>query len=122
MVVIVIIGLLAGLVLPSVIQKLAFAQVNVAQTDITTIDQALSEFAIRNGNRYPDTLDVLVMPDDNGYRYLNRSKLPLDPWKGDYVYEAPRPGEPRPRVISYGKDGAPGGEGDDADLDNWDEN
>lgn len=121
MVVIVIIGLLVTLVLPNVIQKMAVAQKGVARADITSLDQALSEYAIRNGNRYPDTLDVLVMPDENGYRYLNKSKLPLDPWKGEYVYESPRPGEPRPRVISYGKDGAPGGEGDNADIDNWDE-
>ncbi len=121
MVVIVIIGLLVTLVLPNVIQKMAVAQKGVARADITSLEQALSEYAIRNGNRYPDSLDVLIMPDENGYRYIQKSKLPLDPWKGEYVYEPPRPGEPRVRILSYGKDGAPGGEGDNADIDNWDE-
>ena len=122
MVVIVIIGLLVTLVLPNVIQKLAVAQEGKAKADITSLDAALSEYAIRNGNRYPDSLDVLVTPDENGYTYLKQRKLPLDPWKNEYVYEPPSPGEPRARVVSYGKDGVPGGEGDSRDIDNWDEN
>ncbi len=122
MVVIVIIGLLVTLVLPNVIQKLAIAQEGVAKADITTLASALDEFAIRNGNRYPESLDVLVTPDENGYTYLKQRKLPLDPWKGEYMYEPPSPGEPRARIISYGKDGQPGGEGDNADIDNWDDN
>ena len=121
MVVIVIIGLLVTLVLPNVIQKMAVAQRGVARADLSSLSSALDEYAIRNGNRYPDTLDVLVMPDENGYTYLKQRKLPVDPWDYDYVYEMPRPGEPRPRVISYGKDGAPGGEGDASDIDSWNE-
>ena len=122
MVVIVIIGLLVTLVLPNVIQRLATAQGTVAKADISSLDQALTEYAINNGNRYPDSLDVLVMPDENGHTYLKQRKLPTDPWDNEYAYEPPGPGEPRARVISYGRDGIPGGEGEDRDLDNWDEN
>ena len=122
MVVIVIIGLLVTLVLPNVIQKLATAQSTVARADISALDQALTEFAINNGNRFPESLEVLVMPDENGHTYLKQKKLPLDPWKNEYAYEPPGPGEPRPRIISYGKDGVPGGDGEDRDIDNWDDN
>jgi general secretion pathway protein G len=44
--------------------------------------------------------------------------VPKDPWGNEYLYEAPAPGQPQPKVMSYGKDGQPGGEGDDADMDN----
>ena len=46
------------------------------------------------------------------------SLLPTDPWKNPYVYEPPSAGRPY-RVISYGKDGLPGGETDDVDIDNF---
>ena len=84
-----------------------------------SIDSALKEYVITNGGQWPDTLEVLVTPDENGYTYLDRRTIPLDPWKNEYMYEPPASGEPRGRVYSYGKDGQPGGEGEDADIDNW---
>lgn len=89
------------------------------KADILSIDSALAEYAINNGGRYPDSLDVLIQPDENGHRYLDRTTLPVDPWKNEYFYVPPSPGEPRPRVYTLGKDGEVGGEGDDRDLDNW---
>jgi general secretion pathway protein G len=118
MVVIVIIGLLATLVVPNVLQKFAFATKKKAEVDITSIDAALKEFAISNGGKFPESLEVLVTPDVNGHTYLEGTHIPKDPWGHEYMYEAPGPGQPQPIVRSYGKDGQPGGEGDDADMDN----
>ena len=118
MVVIVIIGLLATLVVPNVLQRFAAASKGKAKVDIMAIESALKEYAINNGGKFPDNLDVLVTPDVNGQTYIEGKSIPKDPWRNEYMYEAPTPGQPQPRVYSYGKDGQPGGEGDDADFDN----
>ncbi len=117
MVVIVIIGLLATLVVPNVIAKFFQAARTKARTDIVVLHQALDQYAINNGMQYPDSLEVLVTPDVNGHTYLNQNKLPKDPWKNEYQYEPPQSGQPQPRVYSFGKDGQPGGEGEDRDID-----
>jgi general secretion pathway protein G len=114
MVVIVIIGLLATLVVPNVLEKFGKATQEKAKADITQIVNALNEYAIRNAGKYPESLEALVTPDQNGYTFLNAKKIPKDPWKQEYLYEAPTPGsgEPTPRVWTYGKDGQPGGDDD----------
>ena len=117
MVVIVIIGLLMTLVVPNVIQKFFQAARTKAMADITQIVQALDSYAINNGMKYPDSLEPLVTPDVNGQTYLNQTKIPKDPWKNEYQYDPPGPGQPKPRVYSFGRDGQPGGEGDGADVD-----
>jgi general secretion pathway protein G len=119
MVVIVILGLLATLVLPNVMQRLSQAFGGKVKADVMAIHNALTEYAVSNDGLFPDSLDVLVEPDDNGYTILQGTRIPLDPWKNEYLYEPPGGGEVRPRVYSLGKDGAVGGEGDDADVDNW---
>ena len=118
MVVIVIIGLLATLVVPNVISKLGKANIAKAKADITAISDAVTSFAIENGGRFPDSLEVLVTPDPNGHTYLDSEVVPKDPWGNEYVFEPAPSGSQKYRVISYGKDGIPGGEGDDADIDN----
>ena len=118
MVVIVIIGLLVGLVGPNVMGYLTQGKVTTAKADLRSLDEAVTSFAMRNDGKYPDSLEALVTPDENGYTYLDRKSVPLDPWKNEYMYDPPSPGNPDPRVYTYGKDGAPGGEGDDADIDN----
>jgi len=118
MVVIVIIGLLATLVVPNVLQKLAKANVVKAKADIHTIALAVTGYAVENGGREPESIDALITPDANGHTYLDRETLPTDPWGHPYVYEPPPAGSDRFRVISFGKDGQPGGDGDDADIDN----
>ena len=119
MVVIVIIGLLATLVVPNVIRRFFQAQSTTAKANISTIMQSLTEYAINNSGKYPDSLEPLVTPDANGHCYLDgfNGKLPKDPWKHEFQYEPPQPGHPQPRVYSLGKDGSPGGEGEDADID-----
>lgn len=118
MVVIVIIGLLGTLVVPNVLKRFSQASRTTAKADITSMMSALDEYAINNGGKYPDSLEPLVTPDENGHTYLKgpAGKLPKDPWKNEYVYEAPQSGQPMPRILSYGKDGQPGGEGDDRDI------
>jgi general secretion pathway protein G len=115
MVVIVIIGLLATLVVPNVVRRLFTATKAKAEADIAAIAQSLQTYAVENMGRYPDSLEALVMPDENGHTYLNRETVPTDPWKNPYIYEPPSGGR-QLNLISYGKDGAPGGEGDDADI------
>jgi len=119
MVVIVIIGLLATLVVPSVIRRFFQAQSTTARANIATIVQSLNEYMINNSGKYPDSLEPLVTPDANGHCYLEgfNGKIPKDPWKNEFQYEPPQPGHPLPRVFSLGKDGAPGGEGENADID-----
>jgi general secretion pathway protein G len=114
----VMLGLLATLVVPNVLSKFAFATREKAKVDIVAIESAIKEYSIHNGGMYPDRLEDLVTPDVNGRMYLDQQHVPKDPWGHEYIYEPPGPGQPHPIVRSYGKDGQPGGEGDDADIDN----
>jgi len=118
MVVIVIIGLLATLVVPQVVSSLGRAFGGKVKADIMAIDSALREYAIQNSMQYPDDLSELITPDENGYTYLKQKAIPLDPWGVEYMYEPPMPGQPDPKVYTLGKDSAPGGEGENADISN----
>ena len=118
MVVIVIIGLLATVVVPKVMDRLKDASWGTAKADIASIESALTQYAINNGN-YPDSLQVLVEPDVNGRRYLDARAVPQDPWGNEYGYEPPNSSEPDPRIICFGADGVPGGDGDEGDRDNF---
>lgn len=118
MVVIVIIGLLATLVVPNVVGKLARANVTKAKADIVSIAKAVEDYVIDNNGRYPDGIEALVQENDMGESYLKQTTVPKDPWGNPYMYEPPPSGSRKFRVVSYGKDGTPGGEGDDGDIDN----
>lgn len=127
MVVIVIIGLLATVVVINVLPAQEQGRIGKARADIATLEQALEQFAIDIG-RLPTSEEGLGALTDaprglrqpEKYRsggYIRR--LPDDPWGAPYRYQ--RPGENgRPYdVYSVGADGAPGGEGDGADIGNW---
>jgi general secretion pathway protein G len=118
MVVIVIIGLLATLVVPALMDRLGAAYETKAKVDIKQIEDALTTYATMNTGTYPDSLEQLIEPDENGRRYLQAEIVPKDPWKREYLYEPPTGGRSTPLVMSYGKDGSPGGEGADRDLSN----
>lgn len=118
MVVIVILGLLATLVVPKVVSSLGRAFQGKVKADITVISNSLSEYAVVNGTRYPESLEELVTPDENGFTFLNAKSIPLDPWGNEYQYDAPIPGQPEPRVYTLGKDGQIGGEGENEDVSN----
>jgi general secretion pathway protein G len=126
MVVIFIIGLLIAVVAPSVLGNQDKAMRQKVLADLSTLEQALDMYRLDN-LRYPSSeqgLNALtsapkVEPLARAWRadgYIRR--LPADPWGNAYNYKAP--GEHgRIDIYSLGADGAPGGEGTDADIGNW---
>ena len=126
MVVIVILGLLAALVVPKLIGRTEEAKKTQSRVQIRSVEQALELFKLDNGF-FPTTdqgLEALVRMPDSGrspknYRkggYLDR--VPKDPWGNAYVYVSPGSNGDYD-ISSYGADGAPGGEGEDADINSW---
>ena len=85
----------------------------VVRAEMTLIEAGLVLFSVNNGGRYPDTLEVLVMPDENGESYLE--EIPLDPWGNAYLYELQEGGKGC-RLTCHGSDGAPGGDGEATDV------
>lgn len=121
MVVIVIMGILAALVVPRVLDRPDQARRVAAQQDISGLMQALKLYRLDNG-RYPSTaqgLQALVQRPEgarNWRPYLDR--MPNDPWGHPYQYLNPGvKGEID--VFSFGPDNKPGGEQDDADIGSW---
>ena len=124
MVVIVIIGVLAALIAPRVLENVDKAKITAAQANINDLMNALKMYKLDNG-RYPSSeqgLQALVAKPTTGSMPGNwRSyleKLPNDPWQHPYQYANPGVhGEID--VFSFGADGQPGGEGNDADIGSW---
>jgi general secretion pathway protein G len=122
LVVILILAILAALIVPRVINRTGDAKRAKAASDIAVLTSALNQFRL-DCDRFPTTeegLDALrVQPGDvTGWRgaYLEKA-IPPDPWGNPYVYEYPGPGgDDTFTVVSYGADGAPGGEGDASDI------
>ncbi len=127
MVVVVIIGLLAAAIGPTVIGALGQAQGEVVKSDFKAIETALKMYKLDNF-RYPTSeqgLEALASPPQSDPKPKNwrkdgyLSELPLDPWGEAYLYESP--GDGKPYVIyTLGADAVRGGEDDAADLTNWD--
>jgi general secretion pathway protein G len=123
LVVMVIIGLLAGYVGPNYFSQIGKSEVKVARAQADALGKALDQLRLDTGH-YPsmeDGLEALVAPPANEPRwdgpYLKKG-VPLDPWGNPYVFRSPgEHGEYD--LISYGKDGKPGGEGEAADITNW---
>jgi general secretion pathway protein G len=124
MVVLVIIGVLAALIVPNVIERADDARVTAARTDINNLMQALKLYRLDN-QRYPTAeqglQSLLVRPTagpaaPNWKAYVE--KLPNDPWGHSYQYMNPGiKGEID--VLSLGADGQAGGEGKNADIGSW---
>jgi general secretion pathway protein G len=87
--------------------------------DIRTIDRACLEYAINNGGVYPSDLAQLLESEPGRFGYLRCATVPRDPWGRPYLYAPTDEHCHDPRIWTYGRDGLPGGEGDDADHDNW---
>ena len=120
LVVIVIIGLLAGYVAPRYFSQVGKSEVQVARAQIDALEKALDQYRL-DTSRYPSTeqgLDALTTKPANEARwqgpYLKRS-VPADPWGRPYVYRAPG-AKSEFELVSYGRDGKPGGAGEDADI------
>ena len=123
LVVMVIIGLLAGYVGPKYFGQIGKSEVKVARAQIDALEKALDQYRLDTGH-YPASeagLSALMEKPQNeakwGGPYLKKN-VPLDPWGRPYVYKLP--GEHGEfDLVSYGKDGQPGGNGEAADVVNW---
>ena len=123
LVVVVIIGLLAGYVGPKMFAQIGKSEVKVARAQVEALGKALDQYRLDNG-RYPTTADglqALLKPPVGEPRwagpYLAKA-VPQDPWGRDYAYRAP--GEHGDYDLqSWGRDGRPGGQGEDADVVSW---
>jgi len=129
MVVVIILGLLAGIVLPKILGREEEAKVSAAKVQIKSIESALDGFKLDNGF-YPTTdqgLTALIkkpevgrIPDKwNEGGYLKPARIPKDPWGKDFLYFAPGNEGREYEIVSYGPDNEQGGEGKNADIESW---
>lgn len=124
-VVVVIIGLLAGLVLPQFIRQEEKAKLKAARAQIELLATALDTFRLDVG-RYPTSEEGLqaLRQKPGGLErwdgpYLKKD-IPLDPWGKPYNYKSPGDHGPYD-IISYGADSVPGGDGDNRDITSWEQ-
>lgn len=122
LVVVAIIGLLAGYVAPRYFGQVGRSEVNAAKAQIDALEKALDQYRLDTGT-YPGTevgLNALLQRPPNEPKWNGpylRKNVPLDPWGKPYLYKMP--GEKGDfDLVSYGKDGQPGGTGENADLTN----
>ena len=128
MVVIVILGILAGLIIPRIMGRPEEARRMKARIQMESIETALRLYKLDNG-AYPSTeqgLQALVEAPTVGdlpktWRkggYLEKGKVPKDPWDNEYIYLSPGVNGDYD-LVSYGADGQPGGEGKNEDINSW---
>ena len=128
MVVIVILGILAGLIIPRIMGRPEEARQLKAKMQIESLETALKLYKLDNG-MYPDTeqgLQALIEQPETGalpknWRkdgYLEKGRVPKDPWENDFVYLSPG-AHGDYDIISYGSDGVPDGEDKNRDINNW---
>ena len=128
MVVIVILGILAGLIIPRIMGRPEEAKQLKAKMQIESLETALKLYKLDNG-MYPDTeqgLQALIEQPETGalpknWRkggYLEKGRVPKDPWGNDFVYLSPG-AHGDYDIISYGADGVPDGEDKNRDINSW---
>jgi len=126
MVVIVILGLLATIIMPKILDRPEQARRLKAKVQIRNFQNALA-FLKTDTGYFPTTsqgLEALI--NDPGLRgwkqggYIEGGKIPLDPWGSPYIYICPGMQGNDYSLESYGKDGEDGGTGNDADIESWD--
>jgi len=128
LVVIIVLGLLAALVGPRILGRVSEARSAPARTQIDLLGLALDNYRLDNGV-YPTTEQGLAALQEKPSReplplnwrgpYLKKA-VPLDPWGRPYLYKSP--GEHNPTgydLFTFGRDGQPGGEDEDADITSW---
>lgn len=121
LVVLVILGLIAGLVVPNIMGRGEDAKSRAASAEVQRLSMAVDEFYLDTGRAPRDLRELVDRPGNvsnwNG-PYIRESNL-TDPWDNEYTYRYP--GEHRDfDIYSHGRDGQPGGEGPDRDVANWD--
>ena len=128
MVVIVILGILAGLIIPRIMGRPEEAKQLKAKMQMESLETALKLYKLDNG-MYPDTeqgLQALVEQPDTGtipkkWRkngYLDKGRVPKDPWGNEFIYLSPG-AHGEYDIISYGADGVPDGEDKNKDINSW---
>lgn len=123
LIVLVIIGLLAALVGPTVYQRIKPAKQSAARAQIENFMTGLDNFYI-DVNRYPtaqEGLKILRIKPDGTDRWKGpylKKEIPEDPWGNAYIYRSPGRNDGY-EIISYGADGREGGEGDNQDINSW---
>src|ERR1700741_3318595 len=124
LVVMVIIGRLAGFVAPRYFAQVGKSRVKAARAQIDAIDKALEQFRLDVG-RLPTTEDGLTALNgppsgiNNSEGPYLKKAVPLDPWGHAYLYAQPGTHQTDFDLLSYGRDGQPGGTGEDADITTW---
>src|SRR3989337_19471 len=129
MVVRLILGLLAGLVLPRIMGSEEEAKIKTTGVQIRSLENALDGFKLHNGF-YPTTdqgLEALIKKPETGRipnkwqegGYLKPARIPKDPWDNPYLYFSPGSERNEYEIISYGADGQQGGGGKNADIESW---
>lgn len=122
LVVIVIIGLLAAYVGPKYFAQLGKSEVTIAKAQMEAFEKSLDTYRLDVG-RYPSTEEgmaaLMAAPATAGVKwngpYLKKG-IPPDPWGHPYQYRAPGTGNKDYEILSTGKDGQPGGTGENADI------
>lgn len=128
LIVIAILGTLAAIIAPRIVGRTDEARVVEAKVQMQNLETALRLFRLDNGF-YPSTeqgLEALVRKPESGripakWRdggYLEKKKVPNDPWGSPFIYASPGQSGDYD-IISWGADGARGGEGFDADIRSW---
>ncbi len=121
LIVMAILALLAGLVGPTLWNKLAGAKTDTAATQIKSFEAALDSYRLDIG-KYPKEIQDLVKNNSGKSRWNGpyMKKIPLDPWGNDYQYQKPGRHNKDYDLYSYGADGQEGGEdAEDKDVTNW---
>ena len=121
LIVMAILALLAGLVGPTLWNKLGGAKRDVVATQIKNIESALDSYRLDMG-KYPKSLEDLVENTSGKAAWSGPyiKKIPLDPWENPYQYESPGKYNKDFDLSSFAADGLEGGEEDDKDITNWD--
>ncbi|MCU7799174.1 MAG: type II secretion system major pseudopilin GspG [gamma proteobacterium symbiont of Lucinoma myriamae] len=120
LIVMAILALLAGLVGPTLWNKLAGAKRDVTATQIKNIESSLDSYRLDMG-KFPKELNELLT-DSTGKSAWDgpyMKKIPKDPWENDYQYVSPGQHNKDYDLYSMGTDGQEGGEEDDKDITNW---
>src|SRR6185369_13045142 len=123
LVVMVIIGLLAGYVGPKYFGQIGKSEIKVARAQLDALEKALDQYRLDTGH-YPapeSGLAALIQKPPNEAKWDGpyiKKNVPMDPWGRPYIYKVPgEHGEYD--LVSYGKDGQPGGTGEASDIVNW---
>ena len=110
LVVIVIVGLLAGIVGPNVFRALTASEEDTCRTQVSTFYSTIQMYVLEN-NRLPESWDTLIQPDEKGYKYIDQvTEAPQDPWGNEY--EIRRLEGKQFEVFSWGPDGIADNEDD----------